>query len=446
MPLADGRLAPSPRGLLLADSHVDLSPLGFRAVHPDAAQDLLLRLGAQHAEPRALLEDPRVRAAVESLEEAEDDECAAVATAVLDLVAAADLRPGDLPWLAALPLPTTEGDLRPAGELLLPGGPLASVVDVEAGFGVVADGVAHPDVLAAVGVLRTFALVPVEDADEVDGLDDWLASLAPGEEPGLVVRDLDLVRPDAWPQALELLGDRMTPYAVWWLRRHPVLDGERPDRLRRKGSALLLAGLVEESDHPLVTLTGLEELDPAVLLDRLADPARTVGRAQLRALYAHLATCRHLPLPDRVRAVLEGAPAVVPAEDALVVDRPDLLPRVSPYAVVPVPLYRARALAEALDLALASEVLPVPQLPGEPHPWGEAPGAYVDHDRLETTTAGGAPVAVTWVAAGDVDHVVGAEGRARALAWRLGRWEERYALLARFRGEADAAEDDLDRV
>ncbi len=446
VPLTDGRLAAAPRGLLLTESHVDLSPLGFRVVHPDAAHDLLLRLGAQHSEPRALLEDPRVRAAVESLEEADDEECASVAAAVLDLVGAADLRPGQLPWLGALPLPTVDGDLRPAGELLLPGGPLASVVDQEAGFGVVADGVAHPDVLGAVGVLRSFAFVPVEEAEGVDGLDEWLAGLGPDEQPGLVVRDLDLVKPEAWPEALALLGPDLPPYAVWWLRRHPVLDGERPDRLRRKGTAPLLAGLVDESDHPLVTLTSVAELDPAVLLDRLADPARSVERDQLRALHAHLAGCHHLPLPERVRAVADGELVVVPAEDALVVDRPDLLPRVSPYAVVPVPLELASSLAQALDLPLASEVLGPPPLAGTPVPWGEVPGGYVEHERLDVLTAGGEPVEVPWVAVGHVDHVVGMEGRARALAWRLGRWADRHAVLARLRGDADPDETDLDPV
>ena len=218
-------MAGSARGLLIADAAVDLSPLGFKVVHPEAAHDLLLRLGARHAEPRSLLEDPRVRAAVEAADEAYDDEPDDIVAAVLALVGAADLRPGDLPWLAALPLPTSDGDRRPAGELLLPDSPLAAVMDLDAGFGVVERGFAHPDVLAAIGVLRAFVAVPVEDAEEADGIDEWLATLAPGEEPGLVVRDLDLVRPDAWPQALTLLEAVLTPYTVWWLSRHPVLDG-----------------------------------------------------------------------------------------------------------------------------------------------------------------------------------------------------------------------------
>ncbi|MGB8651222.1 MAG: hypothetical protein WCD35_11230, partial [Mycobacteriales bacterium] len=438
VPLADGTLAASPRALLVADAGVDLSPLGFRVVAPEAGHDLLLRLGATHAEPRALLADPRVRAAVENADTADDPvEVDALVAAVLALVGAADLRPGELPWLAALPLPTADGDVRPAGELLLPGGPLAGVVDLEAGFGVVADGVAHPRVLAAVGVLRDFTTVPVEEADDVDGLDAWLATLGPGEEPGPVVRDLDLVRPEAWPRALELLEPVLTPYVVWWLRRHPVLAGQRPDALRRKGSDPLLAGLLDETDHPLAERLGvpavLADVDPALLVERLADPGRQVDREQVRALHAHLAGQVDVPLPDRVRAVVDGSLAVVPAQDAVVVDRPDLLPRVAPYAVVPVPLDRAVALAHVLDLALASEVLPDAQVEGGP-----------EHDRLEVTTAGGERVEVDWAVVGGVDHVVGLTGRAKALAWRDGDWSRRHALLARLRGEADAAEADLD--
>ena len=435
VPVMDGSLAPSARGLLLADAMVDLSPLGFRVVAPEAAHDLLLRLGAHHAEPRALLEDSRVRAAVEAAADAWQDETDVV-PAVLALVGAADLRPGDLPWLASLPLPTTDGDVRPAGELLLAGGPLASVVDLDAGFGVVADGVAHPDVLAAVGVLRTFAAVPLEDADGVDGLDEWLASLALGEEPGLVVRDLDLVRADAWPQALRLLEPMLSPYSQWWLRQHPVLHGQRPDALRIKGSDPVLVGLLDETDHPLAARLGairhLDDVDPGLVLERLADPSRILTREQVRRLHAHLAG-RDVPLPDRVRAIVDGQLAVVPAEDAVVVDRPDLLARVAPYAVVPVPLDRARAFAESLDLTLASELLEAPAVEGGP-----------EHLRLVARNAGGEDVEVDWISVGDVDHVVGPEGRAKALAWRQGDWSRRHAILASLRGDGDLADADLD--
>ena len=440
VPLAGGGLAGSPRGLLLADATVDLSPLGFKVVDADATHDLLLRLGAQHAEPRRLLEDPRVRAAVEAVgdEEAWEDEVRDVTAAVVALVGAADLRPGDLPWLAKLPLPTTDGDRRPAGELLLPDSPLATVMDLDAGFGLVSPGFAHPDVLAALGVLRDFVAVPVEDADDADGVDEWLESLTPGEEPGLVVLDLDLVRPDAWGRALTLLEPVLNPYVIWWLQRHPVLEGQRPDHLRLKGSEPDLASLLDATDHPLAERLGavsrLDQLDPDLLVERLADPSRTLSREQVRRLHSHLARSAHpVQLPDSVRAVVEGELAVVPAEDAVVVDRPDLLPRVPPYAVVPVPLEDARELAHALDLGLASELLDEPVIEGGP-----------EHDRLTVMTAGGEPVDVDWVLTGGVDHVVGETGRAKALAWRQGDWGRRHAILAELRADADPSEADLD--
>ncbi|MCW2726002.1 MAG: hypothetical protein JWN35_2923 [Frankiales bacterium] len=446
VPLADGRLAPGPRGLLLADAPVDLSPLGLRVVHAEASHPLLLRLGAVEAQPRALLDDPRVRAAVEAAEDEEDPE--PVVEAVLGLVGAAGIGPGELSWLSSLPLPDEDGDWRPAGELLLPGGPLAEVVDRAAGFGVVRRGLAHDDVLVAVGVLRGFAAVAVEgDLDGVDLLDTWLASLAPGTEPGLVVRDLDLVRPDAWAAALALLdrdGLLRLDYVRWWLARHPVLDGQRPLDLRADDADPLLAGLYAPTASPWAGALGVRRSlvevlrdDPAGLLDRLADPSLTVDRDQLRAIHAALAAADpDVDPPDAVRAVLDGVLQVVPAEDAVVVDRPDLLARVAPYAVVPVPLAQAADLADLLDVALASEVVPELRLDGS--------GPVVEHDRLVAPAAGGTDVEVAWVADGAVDHVVGIDGRARALAWRSGSWHRRAEIAARLRGEASPAEHDLD--
>lgn len=465
VPLADGSLAPSPRGLLLSSLPVDLSPLGLRVVHPDAAHPLLSRLGALDAEPRAVLEDPRVRAAVEAAGDVLEDPlvdgldrergAGPLADAVLALVGGAGLAAGDLPWLAALPLPADDGTWRPAGELLVPGGPLAQVVDLSAGFGLAAP-VAHEDVLAAVGVGRGFAVVPALAADGVDGLEDWLDSLPPGEEPSPVVRDLDLVRPDAWPQALDLLRREdllRLSYVSWWLASHPVLSGQRPADLRAPGSDPLLAGLYDDAPAPDPVLAGpyddapaplpgvrtaLSEVladDPAGLLARLADPARSVGRDQLRAVHAALALADpDVDPPQSVRAVLAGEVVVLPAEDCVVVDRPDLLARLAPYAVVPVPLHLAGALADVLDVALATEVVPDADLPGS---------GVVVQDALRVPTAGGALVDVTWAAVGGADHVVGVAGRARAEAWRAGDWASRHTREARLRG-ADPAESDLD--
>jgi hypothetical protein len=467
VPLAGGGLAPGPRGLLLADPVVDLSPLGVRLVHPDAAHPLLLRLGAVQAEPRTLLEDPRVRAAVEAAGDDVDAlplaEPVPVVDAVLALVGAAGVRPGELPWLAALPLPTDDGGRAPAGELLLPAGPLARVVDRDAGFGVVAPGLAPDDVLAAVGVLRGFAVTTADDADGVDGLDGWLATLPPGQEPGPVVRDLDLVRDDAWPQALDLLDSQgllTSSYVRWWLAGAPVLDGRRPRALRVPGTDPLLVGLYDEApgDAGRAALLGARTALAAVLLDepedvleRLADPARAIGREQLRAVHAALAGADVEP-PAQVRAVVSGRLEVVPAEDAVVVDRPDLLARVAPYAVLPAPLALARQVADVLDVAPASELVPEARLPRDgAQPWAQQVGGLAPatglvrvDPALRAPGAGGWDVGVDWVADGDVDHVRDVEGLARALAWRRGDWPRRHELLARLRGEWSPADADLD--
>jgi hypothetical protein len=101
VPLADGRMAPGPRGLLLTGS-VDVTALTaaglpVRAVHPDAASgdaaDVLRALGAVDADPGALLDEPALRSAVEaSLDDDPDVEPELLAEAVLTLAAAAPER------------------------------------------------------------------------------------------------------------------------------------------------------------------------------------------------------------------------------------------------------------------------------------------------------------------------------------------------------------------
>jgi hypothetical protein len=161
-----------------------------------------------------------------------------------------------------------------------------------------------------------------------------------------------------------------------------------------------------------------------------------VERDQLRAVHALLAeVAKDIEPPDAVRAVVDGSLEVVSAGDAVIVDRPDLLPRVAPYAVVPVPLSSAVALADLLDVALASEVVPAFSPSGGP-----------SHERLLAPTCGGDSVEVLWVLDGETDHVVGVEGQARALAWRAGAWHRRAEVAAQLRGDGSPAEHDLDPV
>ncbi|MFI2348602.1 sacsin N-terminal ATP-binding-like domain-containing protein [Streptomyces sp. NPDC019443] len=313
VPLADGRTTIGPRQTLLplAETPPQLARLGLKVVHPDAAHPLLEKLGALPATPRAVLTTPQVRMAVAgSLDAGEvwydgvGDGAALdadeLAETVLTLVRDAGIEPGDEPWLGALALPDEDGELAPAGELVLPGSPFASVMR--------ADELALCDAelaerwgeqpLAACGVLANFALVRatdvVLDPDELEPRD---GDFAEPDDPGLLdavdvwcedvldrlpdtpvppvatelvaVRDLDLVDDDCWPQALALLAqpplrDALTqsvrillpdgttetvrPYTAWWLRDHPVLDGRRPAGLRAAGGDPLLAGLYEAVD------------------------------------------------------------------------------------------------------------------------------------------------------------------------------------------------------
>ncbi|MFJ6697179.1 sacsin N-terminal ATP-binding-like domain-containing protein [Streptomyces sp. NPDC091272] len=316
VPLADGRTAVGPRQVLLplpdTSSPARLARLGLRVAHAEAAHPLLEKLGALPATPRAVLTTPQVRAAVAASMDGADlwDEDALDADelteVVLTLVRDADLAPGDEPWLAALALPDEDGELSPAGELVLPESDFAQVmredelalVDAE-----LADRWGGAT-LAAVGVLATFALVRAtdvvldpdefeprdgdfaepDDAGLLDAVDVWCEDildqlpqtpLPPVATEIVAVRDLELVDDDKWPQALALLArpplrDALTqqvrvllpdgttrsvrPYTAWWLRDHPVLDGRRPAGLLAAGGDALLEGLYDEADA-----TGFED-------------------------------------------------------------------------------------------------------------------------------------------------------------------------------------------
>ncbi|MER5943055.1 molecular chaperone Hsp90 [Streptomyces sp. NPDC001928] len=314
VPLADGRTTIGPRQILLPTPdavRIDpeiLARLGLKVAHPDAAHPLLEKLGALPATPRAVLTTPQVRAAVAASldedggpiweEEAPDAE--ELADTVLGLVRDAGLDPGDEPWLGALALPDEEGELAPAGELVLPGSPFAQVMREDELATVDAELAEKwgEQPLAACGVLANFALVRAtdvvldpdelepregdfaepDDAGLLDAVDVWCEDILdrfpdspvpPVATELIAVRDLDLVDDDKWPQALALLAqpplrDALTqqvrillpdgthevvrPYTAWWLRGNPVLDGRRPAGLLASGGDPLLRGLYDEAD------------------------------------------------------------------------------------------------------------------------------------------------------------------------------------------------------
>ncbi|MEU9266894.1 molecular chaperone Hsp90 [Streptomyces sp. NPDC048251] len=285
-----------------------LARLGLKVAHQDAAHPLLEKLGALPATPRAVLTTPQVRAAVAASmdddggawDDQDTPDAEELADTVLALVRDAGLDPGDEPWLGALALPDEEGELVPAGELVLPGSPFASVVrEDELAFvdAELADRWGEQP-LAACGVLANFALVRAtdvvldpdelepregdfaepDDAGLLDAVDVWCEDILdrfpdspvpPVATELVAVRDLDLVDEDRWPQALALLArpplrDALTqpvrillpdgthevvrPYTAWWLRGNPVLDGRRPAGLLAAGGDPLLHGLYEEAD------------------------------------------------------------------------------------------------------------------------------------------------------------------------------------------------------
>ncbi|MER7543041.1 hypothetical protein ABTW95_08560 [Spirillospora sp. NPDC127506] len=492
VPLAGraGRVARGPRGLLIADG-VDpagLDVLGLRFVHPEAVHPLLTRLGAIEAGPRTVLADPAVRTAVEESFEADDPD--AVAEAVLGLVAAAHLDPGDEPWLAELALPGDDGELYPAGELLLPDSPLRGLMADDAPFGVVDGRVLErwgADTLAAVGVLDGFALARAEDvsltglADEAETLDladedlwadEVLTRIGPQDLPPLVpefaaVRDLELV--DDWAAALRLLaappwraaivdpahvtlhdGRRaaVPSYTAWWLGRHPVLDGRRPGDFRLGGDEALAGlydvapeGLDERFLLALGVRTSLDELleEPGgaqELLDRLADPDRPVTRAQLGVLWTALADAAEVAVepPDHVRAVVDGEVEVVDAGDALILDSPDLLPLLQGQPLVIAAQGRDTRLAELLDLPLAGDEIPGEvESEAEKRPVPDAvravlPGAPADYLAHGRLIVDGQDVP-WWTRDGEI-HATGVRGLARALAWSTGNWADRLLVEA----------------
>ncbi|MFE1840281.1 sacsin N-terminal ATP-binding-like domain-containing protein [Streptomyces sviceus] len=519
VPLADGRTTIGPRQVLLPTSDgplIDaevLARLGLKVAHPAAAHPLLEKLGALPATPRAVLTTPQVRAAVAaSLDddggmswEEDTPDAEELADTVLALVRDAGLEPGEEPWLGALALPDEEGELVPAGELVLPGSPFAQVMREDELAFVDADLAAKwgEQPLAACGVLANFALVRAtdvvldpdelepregdfaepDDAGLLDAVDVWCEDILdrfpdtpvpPVATELVAVRDLDLVDEDKWPEALALLAqpplrDALTqqvrvllpdgthevvrPYTAWWLRGNPVLDGRRPAGLLAAGGDPLLRGLYEEADatgfddeqvlRALGVRTSVAALlaEPggaAELLERLADPSRSVTGAQLHALYSALADLdpEQVTLPDELRAVTDGRVRVVDAADAVVVDSPDLLPFTQGVPLLPVRPSRAAELAELFQVRRLSESV-TGSVDSEgtehdvPEPVGvllgaRTPSTYVEHDELVVDG-----VEIDWRLTHDgVLHASTLEGVAAGLAWAAGQWPRRFEVAA----------------
>ncbi|HKG50870.1 MAG TPA: hypothetical protein VKB14_10545 [Actinomycetales bacterium] len=498
VPLTDGRTVRGARGLLVLDAGPPvggLTALGLRVVQAAAAHPLLLRLGAVAATARSLLENPATEAAVRASPDADDPD--EVAAAVLGLVESAvadgSLRPGELPWLGLLALRDVEGDLAPASALALPGSEAARLLDPEEIREPAADLLDRWSraALTAVGVLDGLGVAvaadvdldaPPEDLAELDGFEEWAreAVAAGGVSAGelLAVRDLDVVRDGAWPQLLAHLasdpvlrramiedvrvrdprgaGRQLPSYTTWWLRRELALEGTVVT-----GASDVLDGLLDPAPSWVADLDpemrrALGVLDGAVdaamspqvlatLLDRTSDHSREVSVGTCLALWRQLAEARleGVEPPDRLRVLVGDGTQVVDAERAVVADDPRWLQRPDLGGIVVAPAGAAPALADLLDVALASDLAagrvdqagtssPVPAavrdvLPG-------APASWCEHDELSVD---GQPVD-WWVDEDGGLHAATTDGLARALAWSTGRWAQRHLVAAVLADPADA--------
>lgn len=391
----------------------------------------------------------------------------------------------DLPfWLGELPVATTDGDLAPLRETAVPGSWAAEALDglaVVDDDELDRHGTAT---LLAAGAHEGFDVYTVRHAvtPADDGAGDTDADADPDDPAGwlaswteyladLAVRwgsdvlvdeleavaDLDAVADDAWPEALRRLasdpatrrallsrprpgagartGAEAAPsYTAWWLRRRLgapfALDGAlpllppAPAETRGLDDEVLRAlGGIGAADEP-------EPADWADLLDALpptgADmplrDALTVWRG-LTALAERLdpgARTTALPhLPDRLPALLhDGTAEVVDAED-LAVAGAARWAQLRP--VVPVPPVTVEAVAELLDLPVATtssaENLGTAGEPCEIDPRLRAldpriPARWRRHEHLEIDGT----AVEHWVTEDDVPHATGTRGLAGALA------------------------------
>lgn len=433
VPLIDGRFARGARGLILPSTldgvdphHLEaLAPWGVRAVHPDAAHEMLLRLGAVEGTATEVLSLPAVQSAVET-GAGEDGE--RVTEAVLHLVAA-EIASGsgagaDRPWLGRLLLRDTDGVPAEAAELALPGSLAADVLDPET-VGVLAPDLADrwgADVLRAVGVRAALAIATIRGVvageqasdeatlDAIDGWQDYLDTLGDVCGTGAfisevtAVADLDAVRPDAWPRVLGALstdpelrrallepvraemGQPLAPpYLAWWLRHLSPEDlglgpvfaapgAHRAVELLLPPVPSVVAGLDPEVLAVLGAVSDLSELDDADWLDVCEDlpPVGTevepeLALAMWRALARRAADGGELePPPARLPAVgAAGRVTIVAAEEAAIASEPMWLQRTDLAAMVPAVDADSEDLAHFLDVSIVEELDPAVEVRGD---------------------------------------------------------------------------------
>jgi hypothetical protein len=490
VPLVDGRLVRGPAGVILPGRDVtggkglaSLAAWGVRVADPEAAHPMLERLGAERMTARTLIASSAVQAAIGSYWDSSPvDAPAGISDLVLELASSAGLVPGELPWLGMLALHAADGELVPAGDLVLPGSLLHRMWEPES-VASVSDALVErwgPEVLTAVGVMADWELVRDQEVEltpevcdhDLAGEREWLAHLAvSGDAVSMVaVRDLELIRPEAWPEMLRLMRERplseavepmmvrsadgrslrVPSYTTWWLSEHPVIDGQCPKDLRARDANPLLDGLYdpvpEWADPTIAAACGVRETLGQVLgqsggvaevLRRLADASRRVDVDQLSQVYRLLAQCcdpSHdvLAQPVSVRAIQGATTVVVPAHEAVVVDAPQYLPLVAGKPMV----LGGPELAALLGLPVASQLtqgivagvgvsVSVPEVVHGLLPDG--PRHYFEYDRLVVDDR----EVDWWVSPEDTAvHAATVDGLARGLAIASGNWPRRFLLAA----------------
>ncbi len=486
---------------------------GLRIIDPGAAHPYLERLGARPADADAILADPALAASLDRMRadlddfDPDPDDVRNLAAVVLDLIALGgrasrfgetdDAQLGAVPGgSGALPaelvLTTDDGQPWPASELLLPNAPLASVLSPDADRPTVGREWLEryaSDVLVAAGVREGFAVVGIDDpADpspdpDLPDFDRWLdqADAASTTGPMTALADLDLVDADRWPEALRMIAaDRAArecvlqgpgSYTGWWLSRFARINGEPPGHWRLT-DARDLDGLYDplpvDLDPRLAhaigvrsDLAGTAAADPEGLLDRLADPDRTVPAARVaavtEAVVAALAGMDEPVLPQGVRT-LSGA--VVDADDALVLDLPWFAQVLPPNRLVPGGADPAEV-GRVLDLVLASALVDArcQAAPADSREdTGERLRRAAEAVALDLRAADivavqrlsvmvdGATTRVRWWGEGDRLLTDGsADGAGRAAAWAADRWADRYLAVAAAADDGVALAEDAVR-
>ncbi len=418
IPRIDGRTHIGARGLVVVDGlgADDASPDWMAIVHPDAYDPLLDRLGLQHCSIADVLADPALAAAIGSA-----DDHAELADSVLRLLSAGGIAEQQ-PGLGRIEIAGADGDEWPADELLLPDAPIAELLGEDSPFGVVAAGVVERygrAPLRALGVGWAFGTVhddvPTGPDHDLPDEEQWWDEFDVPPERLDAVRDLDLVEPGRWTDALALLADDPATsqllgsgYTRWWLRRYAEIDGV-PLRRLRGADDRRFAGLFDvapDSDRypSLLVGDGPDDSDDAQdWIDALADPDRQVSAGVAARAHSALITAvrdgrvdpRRLEPPDGIRA-LDGSVTDRP----VVIDQPwwaAVVP--ADRAVLPGPLVSesdAQVLGDLLDVDLASRLcraIPVGQgrtvdVDSAEAAWitavsgRESRGPIVVHDRL----------------------------------------------------------------